>query len=497
MVTKSSLQKNLVYTALLILLSRVLGLYQDQLLIHFFAGATAASDAFLTAFRIPNMLRNIFSEGLLTAALIPVIVQFLQTNQRDRALRLLTFFFFITIFIFSLLWVYVWYFPASIIKLFAPGLDTLRLNYATYFLPAMFGFVFFLASSEILSAGLRSINHFFIPALGPSLYTATIIIALLLAKKFSWQSYTLAWMVTLGGFVKFLARYSAFRYFSLSLLAPKFINTLADAKIVFLRTMPLLGGFGVTQTHIIVEGIVGSYLAIGEISILHCAWRLINVPQIMLRHTVNLVLLPYLSAFLLHSKLRMRFMFFEVIKLLVWLSMPLSLQFFLSAKNLSAIFYGSTATALVIAKSAIVLQVLSLGIVFHLLNQALTTTFYACKDTLSPSLINSCATLINASGSFLGLRLFGLPGIPLATVFSIIITAPVLLIVLWQKHNIYIPIAKLMKFCAASFLQILLFLFLKIFLQYFFLTTTNWWLLGCYPFIFLTKRWFGIRFFLL
>ena len=67
--------------------SRVLGLIRDQVLAYFF-GAGDAMDAFRIAFRLPNVVRDLFAEGALSAALVPTFTRALAHAPRDNAWRL-------------------------------------------------------------------------------------------------------------------------------------------------------------------------------------------------------------------------------------------------------------------------------------------------------------------------------------------------------------------------------------------------------------------------
>src|SRR5919106_6717341 len=67
--------------------SRVLGLIRDQVLAYFF-GAGDAMDAFRIAFRLPNVLRDLFAEGALSAAVVPTFTRALAAGDRSAAWRL-------------------------------------------------------------------------------------------------------------------------------------------------------------------------------------------------------------------------------------------------------------------------------------------------------------------------------------------------------------------------------------------------------------------------
>src|SRR3954465_11994609 len=71
-----------------ILLSRVLGLLRESLKARYLGATTGiAADAFNAAFRIPNLLQNLFGEGALSASFIPVYANLLARNEREEADR--------------------------------------------------------------------------------------------------------------------------------------------------------------------------------------------------------------------------------------------------------------------------------------------------------------------------------------------------------------------------------------------------------------------------
>src|SRR4249920_3311278 len=73
--------------SLSVMASRVLGLVRDQVFAIFF-GAGLQYDAFLTAFRIPNLLRDLFAEGALSAAFVTTFSQTLETRGKEAAVQL-------------------------------------------------------------------------------------------------------------------------------------------------------------------------------------------------------------------------------------------------------------------------------------------------------------------------------------------------------------------------------------------------------------------------
>ena len=496
---KEDLQKNLLYIASLIFLSRALGFWQDKLFVNFFCGVHAASDAFFIAFRIPNFLRRILGEGLIAVALTPIVVLLLEQKKPERVARLLTFFMASIMSLLGLVSLMVWYNPASWSNFFAPGLAFDQSFYVEQFLPRMFFFLFFIAACEILSVWLRSINHFVTSALGPSVFHLFMIGALFFAKYFSWPAIWLGWAVSLGALVKLIVRYSAFKYFGLFLALPT-RETFHDAKLVLKKMLPLLCGCGILQTHILVEGIVGSYLPVGDVSVLHYAYKIFNFPFMVLTVPISSVFLTHFSRVSLKSKLRLNFWFYEVIKSLMWLMLPIIFSGVFFATSLFKFFYGVYASTEIILKSAGVLKVLCIGLPFNALNLVCFTLFYSMKDTITPTTINAVSTAFNMMGCFIGLKYFGVWGIAASTSISHILATPVLFFILQKRYKIFLPLKQFLVFVANVILQNSIYLVLVqvLFLPGILFYTSNIPLLGYlllglpYLFCWLTRNIFAV-----
>ena len=83
-------------------LSRIAGYARDVVIAYFF-GATASTDAFWVAFRIPNLLRRLFAEGSLTISFIPVFTQYLETKSKEEAKKVADAVFTILVFLLILI----------------------------------------------------------------------------------------------------------------------------------------------------------------------------------------------------------------------------------------------------------------------------------------------------------------------------------------------------------------------------------------------------------
>src|SRR5919109_4167356 len=98
--------------------SRILGLVRDQVFAIFF-GAGLQYDAFLTAFRIPNLLRDLFAEGALSAAFVTTFSQTLENKGEKEAVRLSNRVATLIIIVISAISVIAWFGTASIVRVLA------------------------------------------------------------------------------------------------------------------------------------------------------------------------------------------------------------------------------------------------------------------------------------------------------------------------------------------------------------------------------------------
>src|SRR5678815_4030956 len=162
--------------------SRVLGLVRDQVLAYVF-GAGDAMDAFRIAFRLPNVLRDLFAEGAMSAALVPSFTRALATGGQERAWRLGRNVITVMIVVTGLLAVVGMLFAAPLVRLYAGDFDAVpgKLELTIRLTRIMFPFLVLVSVAAVLMGMLNALHRFFIPALSPAMFNvATIVCACLL-----------------------------------------------------------------------------------------------------------------------------------------------------------------------------------------------------------------------------------------------------------------------------------------------------------------------------
>jgi len=151
--------------------SRVLGLVREQVFAGLF-GAGYAYDSFVVAFRIPNLLRDLFGEGALSAAFITVFSAYDTNRSKDETWQLASNVLNCILILLSLLTLFAIYFAGSLVSLLAPdfGLVAGKVALTEKLTRIMLPFLVFISLSAVVMGILNSKGRFFIPALASSFF---------------------------------------------------------------------------------------------------------------------------------------------------------------------------------------------------------------------------------------------------------------------------------------------------------------------------------------
>ena len=157
--------------------SRVLGLVREQVLAALF-GAGNTMDAYVVAFRVPSLLRDLFAEGAMSAAFVPTFTRYLTTDGKASAWRLGTNVINALLVVTGTLVVLGLIFTEPLIRLrtaadyaLIPGKLELTILLARIMLPLLT----LVALAAALMGMLNSLHHFFIPALSPAMFNVVTI----------------------------------------------------------------------------------------------------------------------------------------------------------------------------------------------------------------------------------------------------------------------------------------------------------------------------------
>jgi putative peptidoglycan lipid II flippase len=271
-----------------VLLSRILGLVREQVFAALF-GAGNATDAYQIAFRIPNLLRDLFAEGAMSAALVPTFIKVQKEEGDRRGWQLATRVFVVLFLVVTAIAVAGMIFAGPMVGLYAgayratPGKFELTVTMTRTMMP----FFPLVALAAAFMAILNACGKFFIPSFASALFNlVSIVVGVALARvlpDYGFQPIEgMAYGVIAGGLVQALIQWPVLKrqgyrpQWSEPLRAP----VLSDPglrRMMFLM-VPGTVGLAATQINILVNSVFATSVGEGAVSWLNYSFRLMQFP---------------------------------------------------------------------------------------------------------------------------------------------------------------------------------------------------------------------------
>lgn len=379
-------------------LSRITGYIKDMILARLF-GATGMTDAFFVAFRIPNLLRELFAEGSTSAAFVPVFTEYLIKNGKEEAKRIAGIVFTFLLLTLSAICLIGILLAPYVVRIIAPGFlsDYGKFSLTIRLTQIMFPFLLFISLASLCMGILNSVRSFFIPALAPVfLNLSTIAFAIFVSSQLSVPLLAIAIGVSVGGAIQFgiqvpsiIKKGFGFRFiFSFSHPALRRMLTLL---------MPAIAGMGVAQINIFLSTIFVSYLPDGSATYLYYAMRLIHFPIGIFGVAMATAILPTLSKFAVQGdrdSLRETFSF--SLRLLFFITIPAMAGLIaLGEPIVNVLFQRGNFSHDATIGTVYALFFYSLGLWAFVGVRVTAGTFYSMQDTKTPVKIAGLSILTN------------------------------------------------------------------------------------------------------
>jgi putative peptidoglycan lipid II flippase len=414
-------------------LSRALGLVREVVLASQF-GTSEALSAYISAFRIPDLLFLVVMAGAFGSAFIPVFSGFLGDGEDATAWKLASVILNLSGVIVILVSAITWVFTPQLVRyVVAPGASpdiqqlTAECMRLLLLSPVFLGFG--IAAKGILEGQ----DLFTLPALAPIIYNlATIVGAIALGPRIGVYGVAVGVVVGAIGFllvqVPGLMR-SGMRY-SLS-FDPR---TLGIGEVGRLLA-PRLIGQAAFQINFIAVTNLAWRTGDQSVSAINYAWQLLMLPHGILALSVSTVILPTLSRLWQQGDLdAFRATLGGALRPLLFLSLPAAVVLFAFRTSIvQSLFqtgaFSAESTALVAAPLAF----LAAGLVSYALVEALTRAFYAMHDTRTPVLAGIAIMLLNIGVGVVLLDRMGYLALALALSVSTTVEAVILAIVLQRR----------------------------------------------------------------
>ncbi|MDP2168069.1 MAG: murein biosynthesis integral membrane protein MurJ [Thermodesulfovibrionales bacterium] len=398
-------------------ISRILGYGRDMVLAFYF-GATGVSDTFFVAFRIPNLLRELFAEGSMTAAVIPVLTEYQNTKGFEESKRLLRVAFTFVLIAAGAITVLGIVFAPAIVSVIAPGFVKSPEKFSTAVLLTriMFPFLLFISLAALLMGGLNTRRIFFIPALAPAMLNITIIgTVFILASRIAEPVVAVAWGVLLGGVVQFAFQVPSALKEGYS-LRPDYDFRHQGLKKIGRLVAPATLGMAANQVNVLISSILASFLAGGSITYLFYSMHLIQFPVGIFGVAMGMAVLPSLSGHALAGDTeRLREDFSFSLRLLFFLTVPAMAGLIaLREPIISTLFQRGRFDYAATKGTADALLFYSLGIWSMVGVRVVAATFYSMQDTKTPARVAVAALTANIVLSLLLMGPMSYKGLALA-----------------------------------------------------------------------------------
>jgi putative peptidoglycan lipid II flippase len=450
-----SLLRSASTVSLFTLLSRITGLARELLIAATF-GASAMTDAFNVAFRIPNLLRRLFGEGAFSQAFVPVLAATKARDgdaaTRDLVSRVATVLFWILL---ATCAVGVIAAPL-LVWLMASGLPTKGLEAASMMTRIMFPYIAFMSLCALASGVLNTYKRFAVPAFTPVLLNVCMIAAAWLGAPW-FQSlgiepmYAVAVGVMLGGILQLGVQILALRRIAVVQPAPTLAWHWADIRAAWTNAgtqnilslmLPALLGVSVAQISLLINTQIASHLAVGSVSWLGYADRLMEFPTAMLGVALGVVLIPALSA----ANARQDALEYSRVldwglRLVVVLSVPCAVALGVFAQPLVATLYHYGAfTERDVQQTTLALMGYGAGLLGLVAIKVLAPGFYASQNIKTPVKIAVAVLIITQLLNLVFVPMFAHAGLALSIGVGALINALCLLLGLCQAGK-YKPLA--------------------------------------------------------
>ena len=418
------------------LLSRILGLVREQVYAHLF-GAGFSMDAFIAAFRIPHLLRDLFAEGALATAFVPVFTDHLTNQGKKEAFYLGNLVINTLLVVLSLVIVLGIVFAPLLVQLIAPGFGDVsgKIELTTKLTRILFPFLALISLAAVVMGMLNSFGHFATPALAPTMFNIGIIFAgFVFCPFFDPPILGIALGALLGGLGQLgiqipRIRKEGFRY------KPVLNFRHPGLKRILLLMTPAVFGIASTQINIFVATYLASLLPQGSVSYLSYAYRLMYLPLGVFGVAVATVTLPLVSTHAAENKIdQVLSTYNSSLKLVFFLVIPCTIFLIVAAGPIiSLLFQHGRFQYMDTLATSKALILYSLGLIGFAVIRVTAPVFYSLKDTKTPVIISAISVGINIILNIILMRPLGYMGLALATSIAGWVNMALLLLKLNKK----------------------------------------------------------------
>ncbi len=388
--------------ALAIMCSRVLGLIREMLFMALFNGFTR--DCFLAAFRIPNLLRDLFAEGALSTAFVTVFSQKLKKDGDQAAWLLahrvlsLTAVFMSGVCILGIL------FSGPIVSVMGGEWSEEKLEFTARLTRIMFPFILMVSLAALVMGILNAKKVFGAPAMASSFFNIVSIaggclLAWIMGPNDQWAMIGFSTGTLLGGVAQLAVQFPALRRIGYFFRFDRHWQDPDVRRIITLMVPSIIAGSSV-QINVFLNTIFASSLAQenGPVSWLNAAFRLMQLPLGVFGVAVATVTLPVLSRVAINGITpRVREVLGAGNRLVIFLTLPSAAGLIVLAHPIISVLYErGHFKSWETAAAAGALRWYGVGLVFYACLKVVQPAFTAIGRNRIPMYVAFCSIGVNA-----------------------------------------------------------------------------------------------------
>jgi putative peptidoglycan lipid II flippase len=386
---------------LAVMCSRVLGLARELIFAALFGGGRAL-DAFTVAFRIPNLLRDLFAEGALSTAFVTTFSKTIARGGDEAAWRLANKVATMTALVLGALCILGMVFSDSLVGLLAPGFDADKAALTAHLTRIMFPFILLVSIAALVMGMLNAKNVFGVPAMASSFFNigsilGGLVLGYWIDPHFGPRALIgLAFATVIGGALQLAVQLP-----SLARLGYRFRPDLrwrdAGVKAVLMLMGPSVIAASTTQFNVLINSVFASRLEDGAIFWLAAAFRLMQLPLGIFGVALGTVTLPLLSRLVVAG--RMDAFRSELARAMRWallLTLPAMAGLMMLAEPIiSLVYQHGKFNAYQAAQVAGALRYYAIGLAGYAALKVLVNAFYALDRRKTPMLVSFLAVGLN------------------------------------------------------------------------------------------------------
>jgi len=412
-----------------VFLSRISGLVREMIMARLF-GAGQAYDAFLLGFRIPNLTRDLFAEGALSSAFVPVFTQYLATKGKREAAELSSLVATALVLVVGGICVLGMIFSPQLVRLLASGFARVpgKFELAVTLTRIMFPFLLLVALAAQAMGILNALSQFGIPALSSTFFNIGSV-AFGLGFGYTvgrWMGVSLimsmAWGVVAGGAVQWLFQAPSLYRAGIS-YRPRLDFAHPGLRKILRLMGPAILGNAAVQINVLVNTNFASsitdaagHVINGPVSWLSYAFRFMQLPLGLFGVAIASATLPAISRSAALGKMdEFRLTLSRSLGMVLLLTVPSSVGLaVLGPSMIGAVYQWGRFRAADTHQTAMALACYAVGLAGYSAIKILAPAFYALNDARTPMLVSLVSILVNLAVASTMVKLAGLGHLGLA-----------------------------------------------------------------------------------